>query len=82
MHTLLKREKSWGNGVIHRVTPKATSSLFADIFAMDALERKNWGRRKKREGLCVSVGWGGGGGVWWIGPSPVTFLGDAAVRGC
>lgn len=50
MHTLLKREKSWANTAIHRLTSDATSCLFADIFAMDALERKNWGRGRKKRG--------------------------------
>lgn len=55
MHTHLKRKKSWANTAIHGVTPDATSSQFADIFAMDALERKkkNWGEEngeERREG--------------------------------
>lgn len=49
MHTLLKREKSWANTAIHTLTPDATSSLFADILAMDALERKKWGEEKEEE---------------------------------
>lgn len=56
MHTLLKREKSWANTAIHRLTPDTTSSLFADIFAMDALERKiGGGERSGEEGVCLCV---------------------------
>lgn len=49
MHTLLKREKSLANTAIHRLTSDVTSRLSADIFAMDALERKIGGGQKKEE---------------------------------
>lgn len=49
MHTLLKREKSWANTPIHGLTSDATSCLFADIFAMDALEQKIGGGEGRRE---------------------------------
>lgn len=58
MHTLLKREKSWANTPIQRLTPDATSRLFADIFAMDALERKNWGRRREKRRVRKEEGGG------------------------
>lgn len=50
MHTLLKREKSWANTTIHRLTSGVTSRLFADIFAIEALEqKKKMGEEKVEE---------------------------------
>lgn len=62
MHTLLKREKSWANTPIHRLTSDATSCLFADIFAMDALERKIGGGGEKEEEERSKKRGGVGGG--------------------
>lgn len=61
MHTLLKREKSWANTQIHMLTCGVTSRLFADIFALEALEwKKKWGDRREEEDISKKPGGGKG----------------------
>lgn len=86
MHTLLKREKSWANTPIQRLTPDATSRLFADIFRNGRTWTKKLGEEKREEKSKKRGGRGGGGGrmpfFWWMRSSPVTFGENTAVRSC
>lgn len=60
MHTLLKREKSWANTPIQRLTPDATSRLFADIFRNGRTWTKKLGEEKREEKSKKRGGRGGG----------------------
>lgn len=60
MHTLLKREKSQANTSIHKLTSEVTPCLLADIFAMEALERKKKNEGGKEEERRKKTGGGKG----------------------